>query len=70
MSSDSHLAFLLRMFILSMVTFGGYKDPSVSFKLFDDFNDLIRFHVYTLCWRKGNKKNTILQIKASEKYSF
>ena len=31
---------------------------------------LIRFHVCTVCWCKGNKKNTFPQIKDAKRYSF
>ena len=46
MSSDSHLSFRCRMFILSMITFGCNQNPSISFKQFDDFYDLLCFHYY------------------------
>ena len=35
-----------------MIAFGSYKNPSVSFKHFDDFNNLIRFHVLVNLWTK------------------
>ena len=46
MTSDSYFSLLRRMFILSVVTFSCYEDPTVGLKHSDDLNHLIRFHTF------------------------